>query len=630
MGTKISSLPSAGTLTGTEIVVMDQAGNTVTAPSGNMGIWVRTAAETAAGVTPTNYAYAPGAIERYGVTASSSAATNVTAINAALSCNAEVYSAFGRQTSYPVDAVLIVPANCRIRDMSLTGTQNLAAYTPFGTSWQGQLICLTGSNSACENVEVNGATYYCGGVVSLSTTNVAVRNCYFHSSTSYNGTSNVNTPSQSILMTSVTGMVIEGNYCYDAQHGVQHWQCVDGVIGNNVCDVMIGSGVWGTSSTNLTISENTITNCGDVGLDMESGQNCVTSGNTVSSCNNGELSWFAGALGQQPTNCLFTGNACYRTATYLRMVSGTPTATACNTAGGALFISSVYVGTGGQIGIAFTGNLFQNTFATSYALYTNAVTTAAEQSGITIVGNEFVSNGALFNIQQCWGLIVKNNTFYGQPGAESVDNIWKNCSGGIWDGNQHYFANARTANYALHYYGDSTLISGATNPIVSGNRFWNCGTLAFSHDPYQTNLQAILTGNEFSLSGLGSGAVAYSSNGGVDSPVSSPLFRGQSLYLQCTGTASASIDLGTLPALAGAVGTGTLMCVNAAALGASYTFVFSINGPTVASLNGTGSGTGVPTSTTNYASFSGGTITVTGVTGDTVLGNIRLVADTWT
>ncbi len=66
MGTKISSLPAAGTLTGTEIVVMDQAGNTVTAPSGNMGIWVRTAAEIAAGVTPTNYAYQPGDIRRYG------------------------------------------------------------------------------------------------------------------------------------------------------------------------------------------------------------------------------------------------------------------------------------------------------------------------------------------------------------------------------------------------------------------------------------------------------------------------------------------------------------------------------------------------------------------------------------
>ena len=65
MGTKISSLPSAGTLTGTEIVVMDQAGNTVTAPSGNMGIWVRTAAEIAAGVTPTNYAYPPGDTRRY-------------------------------------------------------------------------------------------------------------------------------------------------------------------------------------------------------------------------------------------------------------------------------------------------------------------------------------------------------------------------------------------------------------------------------------------------------------------------------------------------------------------------------------------------------------------------------------
>ena len=66
MGTKISALPAAGTLTGTEIVVMDQAGNTVTAPSGSMGIVARTTAESAAGVTPTNYAFSPGHILRYG------------------------------------------------------------------------------------------------------------------------------------------------------------------------------------------------------------------------------------------------------------------------------------------------------------------------------------------------------------------------------------------------------------------------------------------------------------------------------------------------------------------------------------------------------------------------------------
>ena len=89
MGTKISSLPAAGTLTGTEIVVMDQAGNTVTAPSGNMGIWVRTAAEIAAGVTPTNYAYPECLVDRYGTNTTPGTTDMTAAINAAVSVAAQ-------------------------------------------------------------------------------------------------------------------------------------------------------------------------------------------------------------------------------------------------------------------------------------------------------------------------------------------------------------------------------------------------------------------------------------------------------------------------------------------------------------------------------------------------------------
>ena len=84
MGTKISALPAAGTLTGTEIVVMDQAGNTVTAPSGSMGIVARTTAESAAGVTPTNYAYQPGDLRRYGGDPTNTSDSSTALLNAIL------------------------------------------------------------------------------------------------------------------------------------------------------------------------------------------------------------------------------------------------------------------------------------------------------------------------------------------------------------------------------------------------------------------------------------------------------------------------------------------------------------------------------------------------------------------
>jgi len=55
MGTKISALPAAGTLTGAEIVPLDQSGVTSSTTTGLIGINVKTAAETAVGVTPVNY-----------------------------------------------------------------------------------------------------------------------------------------------------------------------------------------------------------------------------------------------------------------------------------------------------------------------------------------------------------------------------------------------------------------------------------------------------------------------------------------------------------------------------------------------------------------------------------------------
>ena len=79
MGTKISAFPSMTALQGTELILGDQSGATGTttptavaaylaglATTPVLASYARTAAEIAAGVTPTNYAYAPGYVERYG------------------------------------------------------------------------------------------------------------------------------------------------------------------------------------------------------------------------------------------------------------------------------------------------------------------------------------------------------------------------------------------------------------------------------------------------------------------------------------------------------------------------------------------------------------------------------------
>ncbi len=57
-------------------------------------LYPQTAAELAAGVTPTNYFYKPGDVLRYGASTAASAAANVTAINAAFSSNKYVWMDF--------------------------------------------------------------------------------------------------------------------------------------------------------------------------------------------------------------------------------------------------------------------------------------------------------------------------------------------------------------------------------------------------------------------------------------------------------------------------------------------------------------------------------------------------------
>lgn len=80
---KISDLSAAATLTGTELVPVVQSGATKRTTVGEITGEPRTADEITAGVTPTNYAYPPGDVRRYGALANGSA-NDTAAILAAL------------------------------------------------------------------------------------------------------------------------------------------------------------------------------------------------------------------------------------------------------------------------------------------------------------------------------------------------------------------------------------------------------------------------------------------------------------------------------------------------------------------------------------------------------------------
>lgn len=603
---------ASATVSGASALSQKANAQTCTAPC-----YAQTAAEAAASITPANYTYPPGAIERYGnmSTSSASATANRKAIQAALNCNATVFSFYGWANAYPIDDYyLLVPPGTTAHDISIIATASTINYPAWGANHQGQIYLLNGTDAKATRLKVNGYGFNAGGVGMLNFYNNECDHCEIFNT----GTS------QGVLCVDSMEFKVTNNFIYYTAQGVQYTGCAGGLVAGNTIRVISGGGLFQAANTNVTTTGNAVSDCGDVGIDCEGGVDCVISGNTIKSANNGELSWFSNGLnGQIPQGCSFVGNTAYRTSTHLAWNGTSEVATASSSAAGGIQISSV---TNGQRGISFEGNTVYNTFAGSWALFTN--TLGQQSCGIAITGNKFYSSSGLHNVEQAWQIVVKGNLFYGTAGSEAAQNEFKSCAGGIWSENQYYYDNAKSTNYALHYYTDSaTMGSNVTNPVISNNEFFNCGTLACQHEPYQTGVQAIMFGNAFSLSGAGTGSVAYSSNGGLDSTTDGyPLFRGQKLFLQ---TSSAALTLSTVSALQGSqsVSYGKLLVVGGNALGASYSFVYSGVGPTLTSRDGSGLGSGIPASSSRYATFSGTTIAI--VAPAVAQGNIELDVTSW-
>jgi parallel beta-helix repeat protein len=589
-----------------------------------------TASETAAGVVPVNFVYPPGAIERY-YTGSGDA---LSAIQAALNSNARVFSFYGLQQAFPVSDYLLVPAGVTFENASLLSTVAVTQYSGWGADHQGQLVLLNGNQAKARNLRIN-----CAG---LATGGIGLRNFIGNEATDneiYNGLS------QGILVlcslsTGANGALnwrVTDNTIYHMNHGVQHWRARGGVVNSNVVRVIAGGGIWGAGSVNVTATGNKITDCGDVGLDMEGGQGCTYTGNTVESCNNGELSWFPDGTGSglAPTNCKISANNAWHTATYLSWNGTAETATAASAAGAAMWFAGAITG---QRGIVFSDNtcradigsalLVDDLYGGTPPSYSGGV--APYDCGFVIDGNEFYSSATLHTVQRAWNIVVKNNVFHGLVGAEANSNQFKNCSNGVWDNNLYTYEATPTAAWALLYYTDANAAAMPTSPQITNNRFVNTGDFAFKHQPFTSGVGAILFGNLFTTGGQGL-TNCYTTNGGCTVTGDGfPISRGQTVYVDFTGTTTAVLNLTSL-LLLGNSQTNTkiiLACSAGGTRGANYEASYASNGPTVVSREaggaGGGSGSGNPTSTTIYASFSGSTITVTGPASSAVVANMAL------
>ena len=457
------------------------------------------------------------------------------------------------------------------------------------TAHQGQMIVLAGDDAEVTNMKLVGGTYTAGGVAVGNTARNRVVGVY----SSGGGTS------QGQLWTASRSLTSLGNVVEYSGHGIQMWATDGGTVTGNIVRGVLEGGIWTADTANMQITGNFVANCGDVGLDIEGGINNSITGNAAYCCKNGELAYFNNGTGsgRVPFNNTISGNVAWRSQTYLHGPSQVVTATDATFA--ALTIYSI---TNGQQNVTFKGNtLWANGRNT---LFTNDL--GAAFCGIEISNNTFTSDTLLHNVQRATGIKVVDNKFRGLGATvAAAQNIFKNCSGGLWDLNSYEYDTPKNSTPALYYLTDTAIPVG---PTISRNKFRNCNTLAFKHDPYVSGVPAIVSGNEFSE--------GFVSNGGMESTANGyPLYRGQRMLYRFENPAgtTTAFDCASVTSLGGGLTTmtGTLQCWMGGALGSTYSVVRP-PGSAVYSRDSSGAGSGIGASASRYATFAGSVITVTG------------------
>ena len=216
------------TAAGSTIVAQSAEAQTCTAPC-----YAQTAAEIAAGVTPTNYSYSSGNILRYGADPTGSTDSTM-AFNQALSCNPSVYIP-GTSQTYALSGTLNIQSNQAIygdgdpsfltcsnnagNQFQANGVSNFTIrnlrilVTGSGANtYIGAVSILGGSsNGLVENLDISGVSGC--GVILDQVTLCTVRGCHFHN---FN---NINNDTADIYLTSnatagCTYCVIESNRCF--------------------------------------------------------------------------------------------------------------------------------------------------------------------------------------------------------------------------------------------------------------------------------------------------------------------------------------------------------------------------------------------------------------------------------
>lgn len=144
---------------------------------------------------------------------------------------------------------------------------------------QGQTIEV-GNDCIISNVEINGGGFRNNGFLVFKKKNVIIEGCKLG-----------NGLGQCILDVFSHNTHYKNNTLYKAQHGIQYWGSSSGLSSDNHVYKVTG-GIWTACASEIVIKNNYIHDCSDVGIDFEGGNNCLSDGNTVEYCSNGELAVF--------------------------------------------------------------------------------------------------------------------------------------------------------------------------------------------------------------------------------------------------------------------------------------------------------------------------------------------------
>jgi hypothetical protein len=137
------------------------------------------------------------------------------------------------------------------------------------------------------------------GCSKITLTNVSVNGCGVKGIDQFQGINFVTSKSVKITGCRIT----------NAQHGIQWWGddtngwCEDFRISGNQVQQVDGGGIWGNKGRRITVANNTVKTCGDVGVDFEHSTDCSATYNTVSDCKNYGLAIF-----HSSERIVFTGN----------------------------------------------------------------------------------------------------------------------------------------------------------------------------------------------------------------------------------------------------------------------------------------------------------------------------------